>query len=109
VCDGWGFYGEDLDVACRLLDAPSVKRALKDAAASPLVLVISDEIRSAIIRHGYVDIGPQVQSVTVQIAQHRRRGWVHIPVPAAAERTLPAGRAKTSLRAIAPPTEPATA
>jgi hypothetical protein len=97
--DGWGFYGEDLDVACRLLDAPAVKKALKDATTSPLILVISDEIRSAIVRHGYVDIGPQVRSVAVHIAERRRRGWVHVPVPAPAERTLPAGRAKSPLRA----------
>ena len=30
--DGNGFYGEDLDVAFRLLDSPSVKRALQGGA-----------------------------------------------------------------------------
>jgi hypothetical protein len=107
--DGWGFYGEDIDLACRLLDSPSVKQALKDAATSALVLVISEEIRSAIVRHGYVDVGPRVRSVSVRIAEQRRRGWVHIPVPAPAERTLPAGRAKTPLRAIAAPPDAAPA
>src|SRR6266487_5218829 len=34
--DGNGFFGEDLDVAFRLLDAPAVKRALREAAGSPL-------------------------------------------------------------------------
>ena len=74
--DGWGFYGEDIDVACRLLDAPSVKKALKDATASPLVLVVSEEIHSAIVRHGYVDVGPQVRSVSVRVARRLRRGRV---------------------------------
>jgi hypothetical protein len=105
--DGWGFYGEDLDVAFRLLNSPSVKKALKDTLASPLVLVVSEEIRSAIIRHGYVDIGPLIRSVHVRVAEQRRRGWVHIPVPAPAERALPVSRTTTPLRpsslAIAPP------
>jgi hypothetical protein len=108
--DGWGFYGEDIDVACRLLDSPSVKQALKDAASSALVLVVSEEIRAAIVRHGYVDVGPQVRSVSVRVAERQRRGWVHIPVPAAAEHTLPVGRPRTPLRAtslaIAAPPQP---
>jgi hypothetical protein len=105
--DGWGFFGEDLDVAFRLLDAPAVKKALRNAPTSPLVLVVSEEIHSAIVRQGYVDGGPYEQSVSVRVAERRLRGWVNIPVPAAAERALPAGRPKTPLRAaslaIAPP------
>jgi hypothetical protein len=80
--DGKGFYGEDLDVAFRLLDAPTVKRALREAVASPLVLVISEEIFSGIVRHGYVDEGRYERCVHVQVAERRRRGRVHIPVPA---------------------------
>jgi hypothetical protein len=105
--DGWGFYGEDLDVAFRLLDSPSAKKALKDAATSPLVLVVSEEIYSGIIRHGYVDVGPQVASVSVRVARRRRRGWVHVPVPTLADRALTVSRTKTVVRspslAIAPP------
>jgi HEXXH motif-containing protein len=60
--------------------------------------------------HGYVDIGPQVRSVTMRVAKRRRRGWVHIPVPAPAERALPLSRTRTPLRspslAIAPPPRP---
>ena len=80
--DGKGFYGEDLDVAFRLLDAPTVKRALREAIASPLVLVISEEIFSGIVRHGYVDEGRYERCVHVQVAERRRRGRVHIPIPA---------------------------
>jgi hypothetical protein len=105
--DGWGFYGEDIDVAFRLLNSPSVKKALREEPVSPLVLVISEEIRWAIVRHGYVDAGPLVRSVNVRVAKLRRRGWVHIPVPAPGERALPVSRTKAPLRApslaIAPP------
>jgi hypothetical protein len=105
--DGWGFYGEDLDVAFRLLDAPSVKQVLREAPSSPLVLVMSEWIHSGIIRHGYVDLGPSVRSVSVRMAQQRWRGRVHLPAPIPAEQTRPNGRTKASLRAaslaIAPP------
>jgi hypothetical protein len=106
-----GFFGEDLDVAFRLLDAPAVKKALKNAPASPLVLVVSAEIHSAIVRQGYVDGGPYEQSVSVRFAERRLHGWVNIPVPAPAERTLPADRSKTPLRAASlaialPPPQP---
>jgi hypothetical protein len=96
--DGWGFYGEDLDVAFRLLDSPSVKKALKEEPAFPLVLVISEEIHNGIVRHGYVDVGPFVRSVRVCVAKRWRRGWVHFPVPVPGERVLPASGAMAPLR-----------
>ena len=86
--DGWGFYGEDLDVAFRLLDSPAVKKTLKDTPAAPLVLVVSDEIYSATIRHGYVDSTPYEKSVYVRVANRRRRGWVRILIPAREEQAL---------------------
>ena len=79
--DGRGFYGEAIDVAIRLLDSPRVKKALKQCAA-PVVLVISDEIHSGIVRHGYVAAVTYSPLVWVRVANRRRRGWVHIPAPA---------------------------
>jgi hypothetical protein len=79
--DGKGFYGEDLDVAIRLLDSRPVKRALREAVASPLVLVVSEEIFSGVVRQGYVDGGPYEQRVRVRVAGRQHRGWVSIPVP----------------------------
>jgi hypothetical protein len=93
--DRRGWYGEAIDVAIRLLDAPRVKGTLKQATA-PLVLVISDEIHSAVVRHGYVDPGTYGQLVHVRVAGRRHRGWVHVPaaVPApAAVSPSPAGPA----------------
>ncbi|HEX5300551.1 MAG TPA: hypothetical protein VFW50_26510 [Streptosporangiaceae bacterium] len=79
--DDWGFYGEELDVAFRLLDSPAVKKALNMARMSPLALVTSDEIFRTIIRHGYLDAGPYQPLVRVRIADQQRRGWVSTPVP----------------------------
>jgi hypothetical protein len=83
--DGRGFYGDDLDVAFRLLDAPAVKRSLREATSSPLVLVVSEEICTAIIRHGYVSPGRCGPAVRVRVGERLRRGRVHIPVPADAD------------------------
>jgi hypothetical protein len=75
--DKQGCYGAAIDVAVRLLDAPRVKKALKQAAA-PLVLVVSDEIHSGIVRHGYVDASTYFP-IWARVGTRRHRGWVHVP------------------------------
>jgi hypothetical protein len=92
--DRRGCYGEAIDVAIRLLDAPPVKRTLKQAAA-PLVLVISDEIYYAVVRHGYVDPSTYCPLAHVRVASRPHRGWVHVPAPVTAPvlaGQAPAGR-----------------
>jgi class 3 adenylate cyclase len=78
--DGKGFFGEDLDVAFRLLDAPRFKAHLRGATV-PLALVASDYIYQSIIRHGYagIDDGEFFPLVTVNVGNLRRKGWVHLP------------------------------
>ncbi len=78
-----GFYGEAIDIAIRLLDSPRVKTVLKHAAA-PLVLVVSDEIYSGIVCHGYAEAGTYSPLVQVLVANRRHRGWVHVPTPVVA-------------------------
>jgi hypothetical protein len=95
--DDWGFYGDDIDVAFRLLEAPTVKRALRDAPEAPLVLVVSEEIWAGIVRHGYFDDGPYQQRVQVKVGQRRRRGRVHLPVPVRSDRPTLVPRARTPL------------
>jgi hypothetical protein len=78
--DGNGPFGEDLDVAFRLLDAPRFKAHLK-AATGPLALLASDSIYQSIIRHGYdgIDGEEYVPLVNVTVGFQRRKGWVHLP------------------------------
>lgn len=78
--DEKGPFGEDLDVAFRLLDAPRFKAHLKNATAS-LALVASDYIYQTIIRHGYAGILEKefVQLITVTVGCQRRKGWVQFP------------------------------
>jgi class 3 adenylate cyclase len=78
--DGNGCFGEALDIAFRLLDAPGVKKALR-AAADPLTLVISGDIYRTIVRHGYDGIDPHAfrPLIRVHIAGHHYPGWIHTP------------------------------
>ncbi len=82
--DANGCFGEALDVAFRLLDAARVKRALRDMA-DPLILVISTDIYSSVVRHDYDGIDRQTfhPLVRVHVAGHRHQGWIHIPEQAA--------------------------
>jgi len=75
-----GPFGDDLDVAFRLLDAPRFKEELKSATA-PLALVASDYIYQSIIRHGYDGLdGKEFDPlVNVTVGFRRRKGWVHLP------------------------------
>lgn len=81
--DRQGCFGEALDITFRLLDAPEVKNTLSRTEA-PLVLVVSDDIYRAVIRHGYDGIDDRAfeQIVRVRVAGQQQRGWVHVP-PAA--------------------------
>jgi len=102
--DGNGFFGEDLDLAFRLLDAPRFKDHLKTGTA-PLAVVASDSFYQSIIRHGYdgIDHGEFLPLVTVNVGDQRRKGWVHAPhaggfalpvaVPVQLNRRLPGQRA----------------
>ncbi len=105
--DDKGFYGDDLDAAFRLLEAQTLKKALKKAAASPLILVVSEEIFHGIVQQGYLDDASFQPLVRVRVGRRLRRGWAHIPDPLppdspAANRRLPGQLASTQL-SIAPP------
>jgi hypothetical protein len=76
--DSRGFYGEAIDLAIRLLDSRPVKKVLRQTA-SPLVLVISDEIHSGIVRQGYVGADVYRPMVRVNVGNRQHRGWVHVP------------------------------
>ncbi|WP_207928969.1 hypothetical protein [Actinomadura sp. 6K520] len=78
--DGKGCFGEAVDLACRLLDAPKLKQCLRDTP-SPLVLVVSEDIYWGIVRHGYEGISPATYhpDLKVSVGGRRRQGYVHVP------------------------------
>jgi hypothetical protein len=84
--DANGCFGEALDVAFRLLDAARVKQALRETA-DPLVLVVSGDIYSSVVRHGYDGIDQEAfhPLVRVHVAGKRYPGWIRIPERAPAQ------------------------
>lgn len=78
--DGRGWFGESLDLAFRLLDAPEAKRTLIQTV-EPLVLVVSEAIYESIVIQGYqgIDSGSFKHMARVQVGDRRHRGWIHTP------------------------------
>ncbi len=96
--DDKGFYGDDLDAAVRLLEAPRLKKALKEAAASPLILMVSEEIFHAIDEQGYLDDALFKPLVRVRVGRRQRRGWVHVPVALPLDRPAASRRPRSQLQ-----------
>lgn len=78
--DEAGWFGEDIDIAVELLDAPALKVRLLQTRAS-FVLGVSDQIHRSVIRHGYDGIDERAFESFVQseVAGLEYRGWVHVP------------------------------
>jgi len=82
--DDNGCFGEALDIAFRLLDAPRVKTALQ-AASGPLLLVVSGDIYDSVVRHGPGGTAHAAfhHLVTAEVAGNQHQGWIHLPLAAA--------------------------
>jgi hypothetical protein len=78
--DDNGCFGAALDIACRLLDAPEAKAALK-AAPGPLVLVVSGDVYRSVLGNGPGGTGREDfrHLVTAQVAGLDHPGWVWVP------------------------------
>ena len=81
--DDNGCFGEALDIAFRLLDAPRVKTALK-TAQGPLLLVVSGDVYGSVVHAGYDEFGERAfrRLVSAQVAGNSYPGWIHIPAQA---------------------------
>lgn len=102
--DDNGYFGEALDLTCRLLDAPGLKK-LHASVASPLVLVVSDDIYYGVVKHGYDGLREDTYrfEVRVSMAGRKRQGYVHVPVEALESLTVDSDSATG---AIVPPATP---
>ncbi|MEU5262822.1 hypothetical protein [Amycolatopsis sp. NPDC021455] len=82
--DSRASYGEDVDIACRLVDSPELKRRLRETAR-PLALVVSQEIHRSVVRHGYpgIDRSSFTLAVHFKLGKERLRGWLYTPEAAA--------------------------
>jgi hypothetical protein len=82
--DDNGCFGAALDIACRLLDAPEAKAALK-AAPGPLMLVVSADIYRSVVCQDLGGTGREAfrRLVTARVAGRDHPGWVWTPALAA--------------------------
>ncbi len=78
--DGRGWFGEAVDVACRLLDAPGLRKQFEKNDAN-LILVVSDEFYRTVVRHDYDGINGHdfERLVRVRVGDDTHWGWVSIP------------------------------
>ena len=95
--DNQGFYGDDLDSAFRLLEAPRLKKALREAPAAPLILVVSEEIYHGIVEQGYLEDALFRPLVRVRVGRRQRRGWVHVPAVPTPDRLVADRRTRGQL------------
>ncbi|HUQ61629.1 hypothetical protein [Lentzea sp.] len=78
--DGYGCFGESIDVACRLLEAPDLKQRFREIT-EPLILIVSNHIHETVVRHGYqgIDESAYLPGPLVRVGAQRCRGWIHVP------------------------------
>ena len=72
--------GQALDVAFRLLDAPSVKMALT-VVPDPLLLVVSGQVYQSVVRQSRDGLDPDTfrNLVSTEIAGIRHAGLIRVP------------------------------
>ncbi|MFD0857186.1 hypothetical protein ACFQ07_33595 [Actinomadura adrarensis] len=78
--DGKGYFGEAIDVACRMLDTARLRSVLREAAA-PLVLAVSEAIYWGLVKHEYDGIPADAYQpdFKVTVAGRRHQAFVHVP------------------------------
>lgn len=75
--DEYGMSGIDLVLAFRMLDSAELRDALVNSPAD-VVMIVSDVIYQAVVRHGYRDIDPATyHPVSVRVKKNRIHAWVH--------------------------------
>jgi hypothetical protein len=100
--DHHGYFGDDLDLAFRLLDSPQFKRCLRQVAA-PLIMAVSEDIYRSVVRHQRDRIDPDDYrlAIRVRVGERRCRGYVHVPADALESLTV-----DSATGAIVPPATP---
>ncbi|AGL18766.1 hypothetical protein [Actinoplanes sp. N902-109] len=78
--DGTGIAGSDIDFACRIADAPVVKRALAAAHAARLAVVVSEPVYESVVRHGGRYVHPAAyRRVVVRNKDVEATAWLRLP------------------------------
>ncbi|BBA95456.1 hypothetical protein RVR_319 [Actinacidiphila reveromycinica] len=81
-----GLVGHDLNQACRLLDAPVLRDALRQRPEE-FVLCVSRSVYEGVVRHHYPGLPPEdFHNVTAAVKKDVLDAWLHGPVPHGAPR-----------------------
>jgi class 3 adenylate cyclase len=78
--DSRGIYGENVDLTCRLVDAPELRDQLT-STSDRLVLAVSEHIYQSVIWHGYdgIDARNFQQLINLSIGDQKHLGWIEVP------------------------------
>lgn len=80
IADSYGYTGEALNHAARLLNAQAGRAILDAVPDSDLVLLASEQVYHGVIKHAYEGIDPAAyQPVWVSEKETSTRAWVHLP------------------------------
>ncbi|GHE12385.1 hypothetical protein [Streptomyces alanosinicus] len=81
VDDHGGWVGSDLNHACRLLDAPLLRAALRERTDG-FALCVSESVHAGIVRHDHPGIRADTfHPVTLTSKNGPLRAWLHGPAP----------------------------
>jgi class 3 adenylate cyclase len=84
VLHGWA--GTDLNLACRLVDAPPLRQELVRRPQAELVLIVSEVIQRAVIRHGHRGVDPAAyRPVDISVKEVVTSAWLYSPEPGSAD------------------------
>jgi hypothetical protein len=77
-----GIVGHDLNQACRLLDAPVLRDALRQRPEEDCVLCVSTPVYEGVVRHGHRGLRKEeFHRVAVTVKDDHLDAWLHGPVP----------------------------
>jgi class 3 adenylate cyclase len=80
IADSYGYTGEALNHAARLLNAQAGRAILDAVLDADLVLLVSEQVYDGVIKHAYEGIDPAAyQPVWVSEKETSTRAWVHLP------------------------------
>ncbi|MBR7827928.1 hypothetical protein KDK95_16545 [Actinospica sp. MGRD01-02] len=76
-----GWTGDAVNFTCRLVDAQPLREVLAAASRTNLVLIASDQVYEAVIRHDYRAADPATyRAVTFSVKQLKNiRAWIYAP------------------------------
>jgi tetratricopeptide (TPR) repeat protein len=76
--DRHGFAGVDVNLVCRLLDAPAFREAM-DRSGLDVGVIISEYIYESVVQQRYTDINPaSYRHVDVAVKGTKTRGWLRL-------------------------------